>query len=263
VLRRRVRVETVLHGTEPRERIEVYEIFWVGASVGDWNSTRTGDRGLFLVRSGGGKCHVVRDWLRSIFPVPGGPREKLPLDESHPFWERVALMNYRMTLDVGTEQVTSTYFTNNHDPGSALSRWRTLKLMRGLVRHPSPAIRVAACRRLLVTGYGQDECWESLTEAGRAQLSGSDAFCCAAESVVQRRRAAERDAESWWSNGGRESRRLLTAMSNRRLRAEFCRRWALEYPGDQDNGCPADAPPPATMVTERGDVPLTGAWPKN
>jgi hypothetical protein len=56
----------------------------------------------------------------------------------------------------------------------------------------------------------------------------------------------------------RESRRMLTAVSNHQLRTEFCRLYAREYPGDLDTGCPADQPPPATIVTERGDVPLIG-----
>jgi hypothetical protein len=46
------------------------------------------------------------------------------------------------------------------------------------------------------------------------------------------------------------------------MRAEFCKLYAREYPGDADNGCPADQPPPATIVTERGDVPLLGPWPR-
>jgi hypothetical protein len=51
-------------------------------------------------------------------------------------------------------------------------------------------------------------------------------------------------------------------MNNRKMRHEFCRLYALEYPGDNDTGCPADLPPPATIVTEKGDVPLSGSWPK-
>ena len=37
---------------------------------------------------------------------------------------------------------------------------------------------------------------------------------------------------------------------------------SLRYPADRDNGCPADQPPPATIVTEKGDVPLAGSWPR-
>jgi hypothetical protein len=53
---------------------------------------------------------------------------------------------------------------------------------------------------------------------------------------------------------------MLTAMNNRRIRSEFCRLDDLEYPGDKDTGCPAHLPPPATIVTEAGDVPLFGSW---
>src|SRR5580700_5556658 len=63
----------------------------------------------------------------------------------------------------------------------------------------------------------------------------------------------------WWQRyTDPEGRRLLTAMNNRQMRAEFCRLYNLEYPGDKDTGCPADLPPPATIVTDQGDVPLNG-----
>lgn len=71
-------------------------------------------------------------------------------------------------------------------------------------------------------------------------------------------------AEWYWNRyPDLETRRLMTAMSNVRMRREFCRRWTAEYPHDRDSGCPADQPPPATYVTEQGDVPLIGAWPRS
>ena len=50
VLRRRVRAETVLHGSEKRRLIDVYEVFWTGGASGDWNSTHDGDREIFPLR---------------------------------------------------------------------------------------------------------------------------------------------------------------------------------------------------------------------
>jgi len=47
ILRREVRVETVLRGVEPRKVIDVYEIFWAGATSGDWNATEDGQRPCF------------------------------------------------------------------------------------------------------------------------------------------------------------------------------------------------------------------------
>ena len=84
VLRREVRVETVLRGVEPRKLVDVYEIFWTGGTTGNWNSTHDGDRDLFLVRVENRRYHVVRDWRRSIYPVTSGPHSRMPLDESHP-----------------------------------------------------------------------------------------------------------------------------------------------------------------------------------
>jgi hypothetical protein len=55
--------------------------------------------------------------------------------------------------------------------------------------------------------------------------------------------------------------RLFTAVSNRSLRTRFCREFQRRFPDDRDNGCPADRPPPATIVTKDGDVPLNGSWP--
>jgi hypothetical protein len=55
-------------------------------------------------------------------------------------------------------------------------------------------------------------------------------------------------------------RRLLTTVADRKARTEYCRLFLQEYPGDPEHGCPADKPPPATIVTAQGDIPLLGAW---
>jgi len=263
ILRRRVRVETVFRGVEPCSAIDVYEIFWTGGTSGDWNATQDGQRALFLVRKENGRYHVVRDWWRSIFPVTGGPHSRLPLDDSHPLWERIALMNWWMERYDASARITYPYFRYN-DPGGAFSPWRVVKLERGLIRHPSAGVRVPACRELLMLGgWGQDECWEMLSDSDRSHLSDSGYFCCSANEIAATRLKTEASGAEWWWRvyRDREPRRLLTAMNNIRLRSEFCRFWSREYPEDHDNGCPADRPPPATIVTEKGDVPLVGPWP--
>jgi len=82
VLRRKVRVEMVLRGEETRELIDIYEFSGTCGAVGDWNSTRNGERALFLVRVENGRYHVVRDWWRSIFPVTSGPHSRLALESN-------------------------------------------------------------------------------------------------------------------------------------------------------------------------------------
>ena len=49
VLRRKVRVEIIVKGIEPRKLIDVYEIFWTGGATGDWNSTQDKERDLVIV----------------------------------------------------------------------------------------------------------------------------------------------------------------------------------------------------------------------
>src|SRR5262249_26776900 len=127
ILRREVRVENVIRGAESRKRIDVYEIFWTGATTGDWNATRDGERDLFLVRVENGRYHVVRDWSRSIFPVTTGPHRHLPLDDSHPFWERIALMNWWILQNDDTARISGPYFIYS-DPACSLSPWRIVKL---------------------------------------------------------------------------------------------------------------------------------------
>ena len=263
VLRREVRLETVLRGAETRNVASVYEISWTYGASGDWNSTQDGERALFLLREESGHYHVVRDWWRSIFPVTTGPHTCLPLDDSRPLWERIALMNWWIERGDEDVKITSPYF-RYADPGRALSLWRTVKLHRGLVRHPSPGVRVPACRELLqLAGWGQDECWEALSERDRAHLSDGGYLCCSASEVAKNRINLERLGPSWWwaRFTTRDERRILTAVSNRQRRSEFCALYRREYPDDPDNGCPADQPPPATIVTDRGDVPLVGPWP--
>jgi hypothetical protein len=264
ILRREVRVEMVLRGAETRKVVDVYEIFWTGSTSGNWNSTQNGERALFLARLENGRYHVVRDWWRSIFPVTSGPHVRLPLDGSRPVWERIALMNWWIDRGDDAARITYPYFRHN-DPGGALSQWRTVKLERGLVRHPSPGVRVPACRDLLnLGGWGQDECWEVLSESERTHLFDGGSRCCAADEIAATRRELQKHNGSWWwpRYTGREERRLFTTVNNRKLRAEICRLYEREYPGDKDTGCPPDQQPPATIVTELGDVPLIGAWPR-
>ena len=248
VLRRRVRIEQVLRGSETRKVIDVYEIHWTGGTSGDWNFTQDGERDVFLLRVENGKYHVVRDWWRSIFPVISGPHTRLPLDDSRPLWERIALMNWQFQRTDADTRIR--IFSSHNDPGGALSQWRSVKLARGLVRHPLPVIRVEACRALLSLGWGQDECWDTLPASERMLLGDRGA-------TMQ-----DHNAEFWWKvYTNRDDRRLFTAVNDRKLRAEFCRRYTREYPGDTDVACPADRPPPASIVTDDGDVPLLGPWP--
>src|SRR5215468_11454966 len=117
VMRRRVHVELVVKGVEPRRLIDVYEIFWTGATNGNWNSTRDKERDLFLVRVENGRYHVVRDWWRSIFPIHSGSHPRLPLDETSPSWERVGLMSWWVRPD--RAKAFKDIATN--DPGGALA----------------------------------------------------------------------------------------------------------------------------------------------
>ena len=265
IARRQIRVETLLRGSEPRKVVDVYEIFWTGGASGDWNFTQNGERDLFLVRVENGRYHVVRDWWRSIFPVTSGRHSRLPGDASRPLSERIALMNSWIDAD---DEKASVTFPDFHysDFGGALSTWRQVNLTRGLLRHPSSRVRVPACRELvLMLGWGQDECWDSLTDAEKAELSSRGCFGCitAEEIMAERQRLQARPANWWWENyGDREIRRLLTAVNYPKLRFDICRLYSRDYPGDPDTGCPADRPPPATIVRENGDVPLTGAWPQ-
>jgi len=260
ILRREVRIEMLIRGVEARKVVNVYEIFWTGAASGPWNSTQNGERALFLVRVENGRYHVVRDFWQSVFRITSGPHSRLPLDDSRPLWERIALMNWWIKSSDDTVRIADSFFRFN-DPGRSLSVWRIVKLTRGLLRHPSPYVRLAACRELVgMGGWGQDECREMLPDSDKAQLlaSASSRYFTDLSRQLQ-----QRDAAWWWSQyGQRENRRLLTATKNRVLRTEICRRYEREYPGDRDTGCPADQPPPATIVTEHGDVPLIGPWPR-
>jgi len=253
----------MIRGRESRKVVDVYEYFWICGASGDWNSTQDGERDLFLVRVENGRYHVVRDWWRSIFRVRNHPPARLPLDESHPLWERIALMNWSFPPADDTALRPSWRSFRHNDPGGALDRWRKAKLERGLLRHPSTGVRIAACE-MLIQEEGQDECWETLPDSEKGGLSEDGAILSgASEIATRRRRMRKRGASALWAEAGdRSGQRLLTTVNDPKLRAEICRLYTREYPGDPDSGCPADRPPPATIVTEQGDVPLTGPWPR-
>lgn len=163
-LRRRVRVETVLRGSPPGQVIDVYEIFGVfGGTMGDWNSTRDNERDLFMVRRENRRWQIVRDWWRSIYRINSGYHARLPLDESRPFWERYALLNYWIGPD---QEGFYSMFLHHMDPGGELGLWREVKLQRGLLRHPQRRVRLAACWQLVgLTGWGQDECAKGVSDS--------------------------------------------------------------------------------------------------
>ena len=241
----------------------MYEVFWTGGTSGDWNSTQDGERVLLPLRVIGGRYRVVRDWWRSIYPVTTGPHTRLPGPESLPFWERIALMTWWVERSDESVRIGYPYFFYS-DPGRALDYWRVVKLLRGLVRHPSPGVRVPACRDLLNRlDVGQDECWDLLSEVDKVHLHDSGHICCSDADIAASRSSRQWiDASLWWSRyRHRDERRLLTTINDIRLRTEFCRIYSKEYPGDLDSGCPANKPPPATIVTSRGEIPLLGNWP--
>ncbi len=254
LMRMKVRIENVLAGSEPRKSVDVYEFIWTGATTGDWNSTQNGSRYLFFVRVENGRYHVVRDWWRCIFRISSGAHSRLPLDESRPFWERAALLMWWVQpgWDAGLGNLS------RQDPGNALRRWREVKILRGLLRHPDHELRLLACSALLAHETGQDECWEQLTPAEKIQLKWEFESARGRKRLLEAHSASELwDTYLGWHG---DHFRLLTTESNARLRADSCRLFKSHFPDDRDNGCYAEQPP-ATIVTEAGDVPLTGPWP--
>ena len=265
VLRRRVTVEAIAQGREDRKTVDVYEYFWIGGTTGDWNLTENGRRYLFLVRNEDGTYHVVRDWWRSIFPIRSGKHDRFPMDGSKPVWERAGLLQFWV------QRGYSPGFPADHhlDPGRALGLWRLTKLERGLLHHSDGEIRQAACEQLLLTRSAQDECFEQM------ELSRRTAFGTYYNRIVpldewnRNRRWVRRFARDDWVSAMRQKDqpgmldelKLFTTVNDRKLREEFCEKFQRAFPDDHDNGCPADRPPPATIVNADGDVPLTEAWP--
>lgn len=84
ILKRQVRIETVLRGQESRQSVFLYEYFPTRKPNGIRNSTREGERDLFLVRVENGRYHLIRDFWQSIYPIYSGKHDRLPLDDRHP-----------------------------------------------------------------------------------------------------------------------------------------------------------------------------------
>ncbi len=63
----KVRVETVLRGTESRPVVDIYEAFPTGGLSGNWNATHDNERYLFPVRLEDGRYRLTRDFWRSVF----------------------------------------------------------------------------------------------------------------------------------------------------------------------------------------------------
>jgi hypothetical protein len=248
------------------KKIDVYEIFCLGGGSGDWNATQNSERDLFMVRRENGRWHIVRDWLRSIYEVRSGYHARLPLDDTRPFWERYALMSYWIRPEQDRGLLNTIFWPS--DPAWALGDWRGVKLLRGLLRHPRRHVRLAAC---LAVPSDQDECvntfsraeWESVRDDG---VLPREPYKWDANRERYSRDAFDRSlfgeslppADLRYASMDRV--RIFTTINHPTLRREFCRKFMAKFPNDTDNGCPADKTPPATIVTENGDVPLLGNW---
>jgi hypothetical protein len=258
-LRRSIRVETILRGNYNQAAIDIYEIFAPRGGSGDWNATSDNRRYLFMVRRVNGRWQVVRDFRRSIYPIDSGYHSRLPLDQSHPFWERYALINYWVSNQIADDPTFLQHppLVYHLDPGSGLSAWRKAKLLRGILRHPQLGVRRLACFSLFYLG-ASDSC---IGPSGHAveQTWDSDRI------DLMRRRfdelLSETDSRSADLRENIDRLRFLTAVNHDSLRREFCQKFMAKFPNDTDNGCPADKPLPATIVTDDGDAPLVGRWP--
>jgi hypothetical protein len=267
VVKMRVRVENVLRGTESRPVVDIYEVFWAFGLTGDWNLTQDNGRYLFPVRWENGRYHLTRDFWRSIYPVYSGRHSRLPLDDSRPLWERFTLLQWWIQPD-RSRAFGQTMYT---DPGYAFGRWREAKVLRGLLRHPDKEVRLAACEDLLHMGMAQDECWDALAPKDQQSLNRFWNVVPAQDSWEQNRSFERRARQIWESRVAREGRssndvddlRLFTTINNSQMRREFCLLFQQRFPHDSSNGCPADRLPPATIVTQDGDIPLVGEWPKS
>jgi hypothetical protein len=266
VIGMKVKVEMVLKGVESRTTIDIYEAFPAGGVLsGDWNNTKDNGRYLFPVRLENGRYHVTRDFRRSIFPVHSGRHDRLPANDSRTLWERFALVQWW----VQPGRSPGFGFDLYADPGNVFGRWREAKVLRGLLRHPDKEVRLVACEDLLHMGRAQDECWDTLDPSDRQQLN-QVWNVGAPEDYWRQNRGFEKVALQWWDDTlardrtlyGMDELRLFTTIHNPGLRREFCARFQKQFPQDSENGCPADRLPPATVVTQDGDIPLVGEWPK-
>lgn len=143
------------------------------------------------------------------------------------------------------------------------------KVLRGLLRHPDKDVRLVACEDLLHIGLAQDECWDSLDSSDRKTLNKFWNMV-APDDAWKQNRNFEKFAQQHWDqlvetaqrfHYAIDELRLFTTINNPRLRREFCAKFHGLFPDDNENGCPADRQPPATVVTENGDIALVGKWP--
>jgi hypothetical protein len=160
------------------------------------------------------------------------------------------------------------------DPGGALTSWRTVKILRGLTRHSDHEVRLTACETLLHMKNAQDDCWDQVQVQDRKYLNRHHNLI-PPEEAFNRNRRFEQNAENRWrqklagfhrshaqyATMALDELRLMTALRDNALRRRFCSLYQQTFPDDTDNGCPADQPRPATIVTRNGDVPLAGGWP--
>ena len=109
-------------------------------------------------------------------------------------------MNWWIERREGATHTAYPHYRYN-DPGDTLGLWRKVKIERGLVRHPSRDVRLEACSELIaLSGWGQDECWENLSEQDRAYEWNTSHCCSASEVAAWRQNFLKFNAPWWWAN---------------------------------------------------------------
>ncbi len=259
ILRRRIRVELVIRGGRMADTVDLYEISWTGGLVGEWDWTEEGARYLFFAKVENGRLRVVLDQGRKIFRILSGRHSRLPGNERMPMLERLGLLSMRPSP--GWEPAMA---ARGGRLPAGISQWRYVKILRGFLRHSDLRLRVAACEELLTQRLGLDECWEQFDFVERSAFSNNAETY---ERLSERRWFLEQAENEWISALQQPSEqsldklRLLTTINDPALRRSFCAKFLARFPKETEHGCPADQPPPASIVTDDGDDALTGPWP--
>jgi hypothetical protein len=248
----RVAVENLIRGNLNDSFLTFYFYSSWGAAVANSNTLHVRGRYVLFLMRDQGVLRAVEDQRRTSIQVPSGRHRSLPLTSDRPLTERIGVLlmtpgeEFRPSY-FGAGLLLAAPFAQQH-----LGRWRTVKILKGLLASPYRAVRIGACEELTRRFFGQDDCWNTLDVDDGSDFRWHYGIIppMVSRRVHQNHQMETQDADRWWQSWIAQrwytkaelldELRLLTTDNDRRIRRRFCGLLQEKFPDETDSGCGVD-----------------------
>jgi hypothetical protein len=240
-------VENVVRGKLQAGRVRCYYYIPRGGFNGQTSEVVQGRRYAYFMRLQQGVLRSNADPWATAAEIGSGRHRMLPLPEPSPVGRQVAALTLTPGENINPKRFASGILDN--PLLGAIGRWERVLLLRKLLEHQFPEVRIAACTAL-TRDWGHDDCWDDLEFAATTWMP--------LPYLSTRNRLTERadrrftaDPDTWWEDNAEAHRaagleqdlldqlRTLATHKDQRIARAYCPLLNKHYPQDSVDGCPA------------------------